>query len=727
VLLNHDRGTASKTHIFSTFENPKQELHIVLARLFDIMYPVGIIVGGIALIASVFQSVSHGWYFALFLNIGMYLFAVIVLVFRRNIPVAFMFTALLGLMALDVLYSLFNTGLTGTGITSLIFVCIFTGVLLGIRSGIVAVSAGVFVASCIGAAICTGVIKMRPDITNYLSEPITWIVQIALFVMYVIPLIIVVNGMQKRMVRGVYALEKTNKRLQTEMLTREAAEEELRKSEEKYRTVVENSLVAFYIIQDNRFLFVNRPFCTIFGYTYDEIVNTLAPVDIMHPDERKWVKEGLKGRMKGKTEIVEHECKGLRKDGKTITIKLLGGGLTYNERYAAFGTILDITNEKKLESQLRQSQKMEAIGTLTGGIAHDFNNILTVITGYTHLLQRELGGSHPLRSYVDQVLLASQKAADLTQSLLAFSRQQPVTLVPLDVNSTIKAAEKLLKRLLTEDIEFRTSLADDDMIIMADKSQMDQIIFNLVTNARDAMPKGGVLTIETSMAVIDTAFIKLHDFGKTGKYVQISISDTGEGMDEITQQKIFEPFFTTKEIGKGTGLGLATVYGIVKQNNGYITVGSSLNLGATFRVYLPVAKMIADQDQDRETSILMGNETILIAEDNSEVRHFIREALQQYGYTVREAIDGEDAVEEFKKDRNIDLIIIDSVMPKKNGLEAYAEMHNIDPHLKALFTSGYTNNTVFNKVIEEKAFDFITKPLTLDKLLQKVREVLDRQ
>jgi PAS domain S-box-containing protein len=726
VLLNQDTSSASKTRTFSTFENPKQELHIVLARLFDIMYPVGIIMGGIALIASVIQSVHYGWYPAFFLHLGMYLFAVVVLVFRRNIPVVLILAALLGLIALDFLHSLCNMGLAGTGITSLIFVCIFTGVFLGIRAGVVAISAGVFVASSIGAGICTGMITMRPDIANHLSEPITWIVQIALFVTYVVPLIIALNGMQKRMMQGIGTLKETNERLQTEILTRETAEKELRKSEEKYRTVVENSLVAFYIIQNNRFVFVNGLFCKIFGYTYDEIVKTLAPADIMHPDERQWVEEGLEGRMKGETSIVEHECKGLRKDGKIITIKLLGGALSYNEGYAAFGTILDITNEKKLESQLRQSQKMEAIGTLTGGIAHDFNNILTVMTGYTNLIQTKMDKSHPLRSYVDQVLLASQKAADLTQGLLAFSRQQSVNLVPLDINNTIKAAEKLLRRLLTEDIEFRTSLTDDDMIVMADKSQMDQIIFNLVTNARDAMPKGGILTIETTMAVIDATFIKIHGFGLAGEYVQINISDTGEGMDETTQQKIFDPFFTTKEVGKGTGLGLATVYGIVKQNNGYITADSTLNQGTTLHVYLPVVKTMVDEGQDTATPITIGNETILVAEDNAEVRHFIREVLQQYGYTVREATDGEDAIERFKKHRDIDLVIIDSVMPKKNGLEAYGEIHSIDPRIKVLFTSGYTKDTVLDKGIEEKTFDFIAKPLSLNELLRKIRDVLDR-
>jgi CheY-like chemotaxis protein len=255
---------------------------------------------------------------------------------------------------------------------------------------------------------------------------------------------------------------------------------------------------------------------------------------------------------------------------------------------------------------------------------------------------------------------------------------------------------------------------------------MDQIFFNLITNARDAMPKGGALTIETMITIIDSAFIKVHGFGEQGKYVQINISDTGTGMDEITRQKIFDPFFTTKEVGKGTGLGLATVYGIVKQHNGHITVDSALNGGTTFHIYLPHVRMKVDEAGDTVIPATGGKETILIAEDNEGVRRFMREALQGHGYTILEAIDGEDAVERFKEQRNIDLIIIDSVMPRKNGREAYEEIHSIDPRIKVLFTSGYTKDIVLDKGIEEKEFDFIAKPLPLNKFLRKVREVLNR-
>ncbi|OPY72588.1 MAG: Blue-light-activated protein [Syntrophorhabdus sp. PtaU1.Bin058] len=393
----------------------------------------------------------------------------------------------------------------------------------------------------------------------------------------------------------------------------------------------------------------------------------------------------------------------------------------------AIESLRDITEFKHLESQLRQSQKMESIGTLAGGIAHDFNNILTSLTGYTALIKMKMDRSSPLHSYVDQILLASQKAADLTRSLLTFSRQQPITLTPLDISDTIETTKKLLKRLLTEDIELRTSFTKDSTVVMADKSQIDQILFNLVTNARDSMPRGGTLTIETRIGEIDDAFIISHGYGQLGTYVLISVSDTGIGMDKATQEKIFDPFFTTKETGKGTGLGLATVYGIVKQHSGYITVQSELHHGTTFHIYLPAVRAGVNEERDKGIPVATGHETILIAEDNEEVRHFMKEALQEYGYKIVEAVDGEDAIDKFRQQRDIALIIVDSVMPKKNGREVYEEIRRVVPHIKVLFTSGYTKNVILDKGIEDGEFDFIAKPLSLDGLLRKVRLVLDRK
>jgi signal transduction histidine kinase len=481
--------------------------------------------------------------------------------------------------------------------------------------------------------------------------------------------------------------------------------------------------MAAMIGQDKRIEFVNLAMEKLMNRPSGEIIGTRPILTNINdiPEEEIWRSLDSHNVWTGRLKI--------NKDGsgpatlETVIIPLQD---RKGQIFSYLEICRDITHELMVESKLRQAQKMESIGTLAGGIAHDFNNILTALMGYANLMQIKIDESNPLRPYVDQILSASRKAADLTRSLSAFSRQQPVSFTPLNINSTIKATEKLLKRLLTEDIELRTSFAQDDTIVMADKSQMDQILFNLVTNARDAMPEGGVLTIETSIADIDDGFFGAHGFGKPGRYVLTTISDTGTGMDEATCEKIFDPFFTTKEVGRGTGLGLATVYGIMKQHGGYITVYSEINHGTTFRIYLPAAPIKVNDKQDSVTIIERGNETVLIAEDNEEVRSFMREALQEHGYKIIEATDGENAIEKFKQYRDIDLIVVDSVMPKKNGREVYKEIHGINPHIKVLFTSGHTKDVVLDKGIKDKELDFIAKPLSLNGFLQKVREVLDR-
>ena len=508
---------------------------------------------------------------------------------------------------------------------------------------------------------------------------------------------------------------------------RKMAEEALQESEAKYRTVVENSLVGFYIIQDNLFRFVNKRLCEILGYTYEEIVDKISPIDSAHPEDRKIVENNIHKRLTGQIDNIEYTFRTLKKDSEVINLKVLGNFTTYNGRPAITGTVIDITREKTLESQLRQAQKMEAIGTLAGGVAHDFNNILTALTGYGTLIQLKLDKENPLRRYVDQILSASLKGANLTRSLLAFSRKQPITLNPVNLNSLIKGTEKLLKRLLTEDIILKTVLASEDIMLMADSTQIDQILFNLVTNARDAMPKGGSLTVETKTIVLDRKFVTIHGFGEPGKYALLSISDTGTGMDAAVKEHIFDPFFTTKEVGKGTGLGLSTIYGIVKQHNGYITVYSEPDIGTTFRIYLPLTNAVVETDVSSSASIRGGAETILVAEDNKEVRHLIKNILVEFGYTIIEAKDGEDAINKFNKHEGIDLLVLDSVMPKKNGKAVYDEICTTNPHIKVIFTSGYTRDVILDKGIEDKKFDFISKPLSPKELLEKVREALDRK
>ncbi|HWR89801.1 MAG TPA: PAS domain S-box protein, partial [Dissulfurispiraceae bacterium] len=387
----------------------------------------------------------------------------------------------------------------------------------------------------------------------------------------------------------------------------------------------------------------------------------------------------------------------------------------------------DITEQKRLEEQLRHSQKLEAVGQLAGGIAHDFNNILTAIIGYGSLLQMIMSDDDPSRPHVDQILTLADKAANLTQSLLAFSRKQIIFLKPIDVNEVIRRVEKLLSRLIGEDIELRTLVAEDDLMIMGDSGQIEQVLMNLVTNSRDAMPDGGVLSIETARAEINTEFIQHYGFGEPGAYAVISVTDTGVGMDEKTKERIFEPFFTTKEVGKGTGLGLSIVYGIIRQHNGYINVDSEPGKGTTFRIYFPLIKSdVQKAGLKEETALQGGTETILVAEDEPEVRKITKAMLERFGYDVIEAVDGEDAVRKFKENKDtVRLLLFDVIMPKKNGKEAYEEIAAMQPGIRVLFTSGYAPDIIHKKGILEEGINFITKPVTPKDLLKKVRQVIE--
>jgi PAS domain S-box-containing protein len=395
--------------------------------------------------------------------------------------------------------------------------------------------------------------------------------------------------------------------------------------------------------------------------------------------------------------------------------------------FAAIETLNNITEKRKLEEQLRHAQKMEAIGTLVGGIAHDFNNMLNIIIGYGGLMQMKMKPDDPQMSQLKEILAAGDRAAQLTKGLLAFSRKQVLEIRTVNLNEIVEGFKKMLRRIIGEDIDLKIMLSEKALIIKADIVQIEQVLMNLAANARDAMPKGGVLTIETRSIKIDSEFIKTHGYGEPGMYALITVSDTGIGMDEKTRERIFEPYFTTKEMGRGTGLGLAIVYGIVKQHNGYINCYSEPGEGTTFRIYIPLVKVEAEKLETEETLAPKGGtETILIAEDDANVRGLIRNILEGFGYTVIEAVDGEDAVKRFKENKDrIQLLLFDLIMPKKNGKDAYEDIKGIRPNIRAIFISGYAKDIIQRFGIEE-GIEFITKPVLPTELLRKVREELDK-
>lgn len=723
--MNQDQDPLSASdYTLLPFSNIKDETDRTFLRFFDMLFPAAVIFGGIVLFISLYRSFHYGWHITALLHIAMYLFAVFVLMFRHVIPVRLIISLMLGVMSLSIIQSFYITGLASEGIMTLVVLCIFSWFFMGIRGGIIAIIIGVLTVSLMGALICADIIKTDPEILEYISEPVTWTVQIALVLFYVIPLILAINYMRKNMIKSLAASREMNAQLQEEIKARTVVENNLRESEEKYKEVVENSLVAFYIIQDGFFRFVNTRFCDITGYAHNEIVDTMSPFDLIYPDDRKKAEKLMKDFLRDQSDENEYELKMIKKDGSIINVKVLRNKISYDGRPGYFGTAVDVTKEKVLEAKLTQAQKMEAVGTLAGGIAHDFNNILTALIGYGTILQMKMEDANPLRRYADQILSASEKAINLTQSLLTFSRLQPVTLKSVNINRAIQGTEKLLRRLITEDITLKTDLSPEQINILADSTQIDQILFNLVTNARDALPAGGVLKIGSRKVELDDEFIRVNGFGKKGRYALLSVSDNGIGMDEKTKNRIFDPFFTTKDIGKGTGLGLSTVYGIVKQNQGYITVHSEPAKGTDFDIYLPlVTGDVFDKDK-AAVKPREGTESILVAEDNSEARSFIKDILEQYGYKVIEAEDGDEAINRFKDNEGISLIILDCIMPKINGREAYSAIKEIQPEVLTLFISGYSQEVLLSKGMIEPGIEFISKPFTPDELLRKIGELL---
>jgi two-component system, cell cycle sensor histidine kinase and response regulator CckA len=515
---------------------------------------------------------------------------------------------------------------------------------------------------------------------------------------------------------------------------RKAAEAMLRENEERFRVLAENNIdTIMRFDKEHRHLYVNP---------IVEEMTGISPADFVDKTHEEmgfpaslcsiWTEAIDQVFRSGKVHRIEFQLP----NGVWIDWMLMP---ELNESGQAVGVITsgrDVTERKQAEeekaateAQVVQSQKMQAIGQLAGGVAHDFNNILTVILGFGSLIQMALDRGQPARKeYIDQVLESANKAANLTQSLLAFSRKQQIKLEPRNLNDVVATTGKLLMRLVTEDVDVRIACAHEPLVVMADSTQIDQILINLAANARDAMPRGGMLFVETSTAVMDNNFKRLHGYGEPGNYAVISVSDTGTGMDEETRKHIFEPFFTTKELGRGTGLGLATVYGIVKQHNGYIDVYSERHQGTTFRIYLPLVDMAGRDDSDSlPKEIKGGTETILVVEDDPSVRQLITATLTIHGYTTLEATDGRDGIDNFLKNKEtIDLVLLDVVMPTMNGKEACEEIRKVRPDVKVIFMSGYTMDVLTQKGVEAEGADYVSKPLSSRPLLAKVREVLDK-
>ncbi len=509
----------------------------------------------------------------------------------------------------------------------------------------------------------------------------------------------------------------------------------LRESEERYRHLIELSPNGILLDTQGQISFVNTDGAEFLGAGHPEQLLGRPTLDIVHPDDREITGEMIRQvREEGRTvPLIEEKL--LRLDGAVIEAEVMAAPFTSEGKPAVQVVFRDVTARKRAEEalreseeQLRLSQRLEAIGRLASGIAHDFNNLLTVIGGYSELLLHQLDQNNPMSQIVEEIRKAGDHAASLTRQLLAFSRKQVLQPKVLDLNSVVTEMEMMLRRLIGEDIELITVLSPNAARINADPGQIEQVLMNLVVNARDAMPQGGKLIIRTDNVELTEGYASQHIAVRPGRYVMLAVSDTGTGIDAETQKRIFEPFFTTKKIGKGTGLGLSTVYGIIKQSGGNIWVYSEVGRGTTFKIYLPLVDEEAESIQPRATDATppRGTETVLLVEDEEMVRRMTRGMLEMNGYTVIEAANGEEALAVCERHHGpFHLLLTDVVMPQMSGRELAQAIATLHPEMRVLYMSGYTDDAILHHGALDPGTVLLEKPFTSSALARKVREVLD--
>ena len=530
---------------------------------------------------------------------------------------------------------------------------------------------------------------------------------------------------------GSAALEGTTECISyvTDISAQRGTEEALRLSEAQYRVLFEQSPFPKFLYDSAtlRFLVVNDAAIDGYGYSRDEFLH-MTLEDIRPKEDVPALLESL--RMNGPGTTSPRSWRHKKKDGSVIDVEVTVHKFDLGKMSCGLAVAQDITERNRMEGQLRQAQKMEAIGNLAGGVAHDFNNLLSIILGYSEMLSDVFKPGDPMKGDLDEVLGAGKRAADLTRQLLAFSRQQVLQPKILDLNAVIGGVARMLRRVVGEDVDL-TVVGDPSLgTVKADPGQIEQVLMNLVVNARDAMPIGGKLTIETANVELDSGYAATHNEVKPGPYVMLAVSDTGTGMDAATREHIFEPFFTTKERGKGTGLGLSTVFGIVQQSGGSVRVYSEPGEGTTLEVYLPQADpaCAVAVEAATDTGTWRGCETILLVEDDAAVRALTRTILERNGYLVLEAQSGGDALlicEEHEE--TIHVLLTDVVMPRMNGRKLAERLAVLRPEMKVLFMSGYTDDSIIRHGILDSDVWFLQKPITPKTLTRKLREVIDSE
>lgn len=511
----------------------------------------------------------------------------------------------------------------------------------------------------------------------------------------------------------------------TERMKTQAA---LQQSEERYRSLIENTLAGYFIceIPSGHFIFLNQRICDLSGFSMHEGLS-LKIWDVIDPEEHRIIKKRIKERMEGKKPIFDSNIyNAIRKDGSKLMAEVSTSLVTYHGKPVIQGVLRDVTEEQRLQMQLQQAQKMEAIGTLAGGIAHDFNNLLMGIQGRASLMMADIDSSHAFAEHLKGIEEYIKSATDLTKQLLGFARGGKYEIKPTDLNNLIKKSSLMFGRTRKE-IKIHQKFQQDLWTTEVDQRQIEQVLLNMFVNAWQAMPAGGDLYLQTENKTLDENFMKPHII-RPGNYVKISITDTGVGMGQATLEKIFDPFFTTKELGRGTGLGLASAYGIIKNHGGIINVCSKKGEGTSFDIYLPGTEKEVVKEPKLAGEFSIGTETVLLVDDEQIVIDVSAPMLEKLGYKVIAANDGKSAIDLYReKSAGIDIVILDMIMPDINGGEVYDHLKEINPNIKVVLSSGYSLNGLATEILNRGCNGFIQKPFNMVDLSRKINEILNKK